>query len=49
VLGERDDGGCCPCTFRVLDDTGSLALHDGYARVGRSQVDTDNGTYKIFL
>ena len=20
VLGERDDGRCCPCTFRVLDD-----------------------------
>ena len=47
MLGKRDDGGCCPCTFRVLDDTGSLALHNRDARVGRSQVDTDNRTYKI--
>ena len=47
MLGERDDGGCCPCAFRVLDDTGSLALHDGDAGVGRSQVDTNNGTYTI--
>jgi NAD-specific glutamate dehydrogenase len=47
VLGERDDRGRCPCTFRVLDDAGSLALHDGDARVGRTEVDTDNWTYKI--
>jgi len=47
VLGERDDRGCCPCTFGVLDDAGSLALHDGDARVGRSQVNTDNRTYMI--
>jgi NAD-specific glutamate dehydrogenase len=47
MLGERDDGGCCPCSFRVLDDAGSLALHNGDARVGRSQVNTDDGTYKI--
>ena len=47
MLGERDDGGCCPCSFRVLDDAGSLALHDGDARVGRAQVNTDNRAYKI--
>ena len=47
MVGERNDGGCCPCTFRVLDDMGSLALHDGNARVGRSQVDTNDRTYKI--
>ena len=47
VLGERDDRRRCPCTFRVLDDAGSLALHDGDARVGRTQVNTDNRTYKI--
>jgi hypothetical protein len=47
MLGERDDGGRCPCSFRVLDDTGSLALHDGDARVGRAQVNTDNRTYEI--
>ncbi len=51
VLGERDDGGSCPCTFRVLDDAGSLALHDGDARVGRAQVNRvhvprDEGTGK---
>jgi hypothetical protein len=44
MLGERDDGGSCPCTFRVLDDAGSLTLHDGDARVGRPQVDTDDRT-----
>jgi hypothetical protein len=47
MLGERDDGGRCPCSFRVLDDAGSLALHDGDARVGRAQVNTDDRTYKI--
>jgi hypothetical protein len=46
MLGERDDGGRCPCSFRILDDTGSLALHDGDARVGRAQINTDNWTYK---
>ena len=47
MLGERDDGGRCPCTLRVLDNTGSLALHDGDARVCRAQVDTDNRTYVV--
>lgn len=47
MFGERDDRGCCPCSFRVLDDAGSLALHDGDARVGRAQVNADNRTYKI--
>lgn len=42
MLCERDDGGRCPCTFRVLDDAGSLALHDGDARVSRSQVNANN-------
>jgi hypothetical protein len=45
VLGKRDDGRSCPCAFRVLDDAGSLALHDRDARVCRSQVNADNGTY----
>jgi hypothetical protein len=43
MLGEGDDGGCCPLTLSVLDDTRSLALHDGDARVGRTQVDTNDG------
>jgi len=47
VLGERDNRGRCPCTFRVLDDAGSLALHDGDARISRTEVDTNNWTYKI--
>jgi len=37
ILGECDDGGCCPCTFRVLDDMGSLALYDGDTKIGRSK------------
>jgi hypothetical protein len=36
TLSEHDNGGHCPCTSRVLDDTGSLALHDGDARIGCS-------------
>jgi NAD-specific glutamate dehydrogenase len=40
VFGECNDGGCCLCTFRVLDDMRSLILHDGGARVGRTQVNT---------
>jgi hypothetical protein len=47
MLGKRDDGGCCPCSFRVLDNAGSFTLHDGDARIGRAQVNTDNRTYKI--
>lgn len=47
MFGERNDGGRCPCSFRVLDDARSLALHDGDARVGRAQVNTDDRTYKI--
>jgi hypothetical protein len=47
MLGKRDDGGRCPCSFRVLDNAGSFTLHDGDARIGRAQVNTDNRTYKI--
>ena len=47
MLGERDNRGCCPCSFGVLNDAGSLALHDGDARVGRSQVNADNRAYRI--
>ena len=46
VLGERNDGGCCPCAFGVLDDTRGLALHDRDARVRCTQVDTNNRTYE---
>ena len=43
VLGEGDNGGCCSLTLGILDDTRSLALHDSDARVGRTQVDTNDG------
>ncbi len=46
VFCERDDGGCRPCAFRVLNDARALALHDRDARVCRTQVDTDNRTYE---
>ena len=46
MLGECDDRGCSPSSFCILDDMGSLALHDGDARVGRAQVNTNNWTYK---
>jgi hypothetical protein len=46
ALGEHDNGGSCPCTFRVLDDAGSLARYDGDATGGCLQVNTDNWAYK---
>jgi hypothetical protein len=42
VLGEGDDGGSGAGTFSVFDHTGSLTLHDGNARVGGSEIDTDD-------
>ena len=44
MLGERDNGRCCSCAFRVLNDMRGLALHGRDARVGRTQVNTDNQT-----
>jgi hypothetical protein len=43
VLGEGDNGGCCPLNLSILDDTRSLVLHDSDARIGRTQVDTNDG------
>ena len=42
VLGEGDDGRCCPCALGVRDDSGLAALHDCYTAVCGSQIDTDN-------
>jgi hypothetical protein len=42
MLGEGDDGGCGSGTLSVLDDSGSLPLHDGHTRVGGSEVNADN-------
>ena len=36
-------------TFRVLDDARLLSLHDGYGRVGGTQVDTDDGTLDLLI
>ena len=47
VLGEGDNGWCCPGALSVLNDTRSLTLHDGHTRVGGTQVDTDDRSYGI--
>ena len=36
-------------TFRVLDDARLLSLHDGYGRVGGTQIDTDDGTLDLLI
>src|SRR4029077_19490988 len=41
VLGKGDDRGGGAITLAVLDHPGLAALHDGHARVGRAEVDTD--------
>ena len=40
--GEGNDRGGRAGTLCVLNHTGSLALHNGHARVGRAQVDTND-------
>ena len=42
VLRKRNDRGSRPSTFRVLNHTRCLALHDGHARVRRSQVNANH-------
>ena len=42
VLSEGDDGRRGSLTFRVLDDSGSVGLHDGAARVRGSEFDSDD-------
>ena len=41
VLGKGDDGGGGAIALAVLDHPGLAPLHDGHARVGRAEVDTD--------
>lgn len=36
-------------TFRVFNDAGDLALHDGDGRVGGTKIDTDHGTLDLAL
>lgn len=36
-------------TFRVLDDSGSLALHDGHSGVRGTQVNTDDLALDLLL
>ena len=42
IVGERDHGRRGARALRVLDHLGVLAVHDGDARVGRAQIDTDH-------
>src|SRR6185312_4423531 len=41
VLREGDDRWGGPVALAVLDHAGLAALHDGHARIGRAEVDTD--------
>jgi hypothetical protein len=47
MLGEGDDGGCCPLTLSVLDDTRSLALDDGDS-LRRRPANADLRSHKRF-
>ena len=42
VGGEGDDRRGGPPAFRILDDFRGLAVHDGDARIGRAQIDSDD-------
>ena len=42
VFCKSDNGGSSSCAFRILNHSGSLALHDGDAGICRSQVNADN-------
>ena len=45
VLGESDDRGGGARAFRILDDLGLAAFHDGDAAVGRAEVDSDDSSH----
>ena len=42
TVGECNDRRGCTRTFGIFDDLRAFAVHDGYAGVGRSQIDTNN-------
>ena len=42
VLCESNDGRCCSCAFCICDNCGLAALHDCYAAVCGSQIDTND-------
>lgn len=42
LVGEGNNRRCCARTFRVLNHSRLPAFHHGDARVGRSEIDTDN-------
>jgi hypothetical protein len=46
-LREGDDGGGRPRTFLVHDDRRLPAFHNGYDRVGRAQIDSDDFAHLI--
>ena len=43
ILKQTNNGGSGAVAFEVLNHTRLGALHDGHARVGRSQIDTNDG------
>ena len=49
VVGERDNRGRGARAFRILNDLGGRAIHDGDARVGRAQVNADHFRHHIPL
>ena len=48
-LGEADNGRGGAGTLRVGDDNGLAALHNSYAAVGSTKVNTNNLTHNIKL
>ncbi|ETW12424.1 putative NAD-specific glutamate dehydrogenase [Roseivivax marinus] len=49
VVGETDDGRGRACPFRVLDDLGLAAVHDGDAAVGGAEVDADDFAHVLSI
>ncbi len=49
VFLVRDDRGRGARTFAVFDHARGVAFHDGYAAVGRSQVDTNDFSHVFLL
>ena len=48
ILGKGDDRRRCPVALGILDDFALLAVHDGHAGIGGSQVDSDDFAHACF-
>src|SRR5262249_27830816 len=49
IVRKSNDRGRRSHALRVLNDLGSFAVHDGDARIGRAEVDTDDLSHDSIL